>query len=295
MQPRGSICALITPFDATDAVDLARWDDLLALHREAGTSAVVVGGSTGESGALEGAELVALIRRAVEQRGDLAIWAGVGAVSTAKCLQLAEKAQQAGAQALLAVTPYYSRPTQSGLLRHYLALADAVSVPIVLYNVPPRTGCDLLPETVAELVGHPRIVGIKDAVADAGRLQALLAMRDSQSASQFAILSGDDETAADWINGGADGVVSVAANVVPQLFARMSALGLAGDHAGSSALNQRLQPLHRALTLAPNPIAIKWLAARMGLCGPALRLPLTELETRHESPLAAAFDRAIHD
>ncbi len=295
MQPRGSICALITPFDATDAVDLARWDDLLALHREAGTSAVVVGGSTGESGALESAELVALIERAVNQPRGPAIWAGVGAVSTGKCVRLAEQAQQAGAQALLAVTPYYSRPTQTGLLRHYLTLADAVSVPIVLYNVPPRTGCDLLPETVAELAQHPRIVGIKDAVADSGRLQALLALRDSQSTTQFAILSGDDETAADWINGGADGVVSVAANVVPALFAQMSALALAGDHVGSSALDQRLQPLYRALSLAPNPIAIKWLAARMGLCGPALRLPLTELETRHESPLAAAFDRAIHD
>ena len=291
MQPSGSICALITPFDAADGLDLPALEGLLALHRRSGTQAVVLGGSTGESGALEGAELEALLDHARQHAGSLSIWAGVGAASTAKCLSLQKRVEQAGAQAVLAVTPYYVRPTQSGLLRHYLALADAASVPVVLYNVPSRTGVDLLPETVAQLTEHPRIIGIKDAVCSRARLQALLALKHSE----FAILSGDDETAIDWINGGADGVVSVAANVIPATFARMCALAAAGDSVGSSAMDQRIKPLYQALALAPNPIAIKWLAARMGLCRPDLRLPLTELETPHEAPLAAAFDRAVHE
>lgn len=291
MQPSGSICALVTPFDEVGAIDLPALDRLVALHLRSRTSALVIGGSTGESGALEPAELTALLRRARKTAGSMSIWAGIGAASTAKTLELLQVAESGGAQTLLAVTPYYVRPTQSGLIEHYLVLADAASVPLVLYNVPARTGCDLLPETVAELVAHPSIVGIKDAVTDESRLQALLALQGPE----FAILSGDDETAVEWMNSGAAGVVSVAANAIPAGYARLSALAAAGDEQSSTALNERLVPLYQALSLAPNPICIKWLVARLGLCRPDLRLPLTELETHHEAPLAAAFDRAQHD
>jgi len=291
LQPSGSICALITPFDASGAVDLAALEQLVAFHRRNGTSALVIGGSTGESGSLDSTELSQLIACAREHAGPMSVWAGIGATSTAKTLQLLETATHSGAQALLAVTPYYVRPTQLGLIKHYLALAEAASVPLVLYNVPARTGCDLLPETVAELAAHRRIVGIKDAVADQTRLQALLALKSPK----FAILSGDDETAVDWMNNGADGVVSVLANAIPDVYAKMSALAVSGDTQASKALDKRLMPLYEALALAPNPICIKWLVARLGLCRPDLRLPLTELETHHETPLAAAFNRAVHD
>jgi len=291
LQPNGSICALVTPFDEAGAIDLPALDRLVALHLRSRTSALVIGGSTGESGALESAELTALLQRARKTVGSMSIWGGIGASSTAKALELLQVAESGGAQTLLAVTPYYVRPTQSGLIKHYLALADAASVPLVLYNVPARTGCDLLPETVAELVAHPSIVGIKDAVTDQSRLQALLALQGPE----FAILSGDDETAAEWMNNGAAGVVSVVANAIPAAYARLSALAVAGDEQSSTALNERLVPLYKALSLAPNPICIKWLVARLGLCRPDLRLPLTELETPHEAPLAAAFDRAQHD
>lgn len=285
----GSICALVTPFLDDTEVDFTALDGLLDWHAQAGTAALVLGGSTGESGALEPAELVRMVHSARSRMdGRLPIWAGVGAAGSAKALRLGRELVQAGAETLLAVTPYYARPTQEGLYRHYCLLADELPTPIVLYNVPSRTGVDLLPATVERLCGHPRVVGIKEAVSSSARLQALLALRSPE----FAILSGDDGTCAEWMMQGADGVVSVVANVVPAQLATLAALAHT-DRAGCSVLQQRLRELIDTLNVAPNPIPIKSLLSMLGRCGPVLRLPLTELEPRHAAPLRNAYEIAI--
>jgi 4-hydroxy-tetrahydrodipicolinate synthase len=218
----------------------------------------------------------------------LPVWAGVGAASSAKALALGRELVAAGADALLAVTPYYARPTQEGLYRHFSLLADELSAPIVLYNVPSRTGVDLLPATVERLLDHPKVVGIKEAVSSAARLQSLLALRRAD----FAILSGDDGTCAEWMMQGADGVVSVVANVVPVQVAELAALAT-DDPAACTLLQHRLGGLIEALNVAPNPIPIKCLLSMLGRCGPVLRLPLTELEPRHAAPLRNAYETAI--
>lgn len=288
MQLRGSICALITPFASDGGVDDVALEALLHWHARASTSGVVLGGSTGESGALESDELVAMLQRARSlQLGELQLWAGVGAPATHKALRLGRTLVDAGAQVLLAVTPYYCRPTQEGLYRHYRCLADEIDAPIVLYNVPGRTGVDLQPQTVARLCEHPRVLGIKEAVGRPDRLQALLALRSPD----FAILSGDDGSCAEWMMAGAAGVVSVAANVVPESCARLASLA-GSDPAACSELDRRLRPLYAALESAPNPIPVKALLAHLGRCGPALRLPLTELESTHEAPLVSAYENA---
>ncbi|MCB1726237.1 MAG: 4-hydroxy-tetrahydrodipicolinate synthase [Gammaproteobacteria bacterium] len=287
MQLRGSICALVTPFSSAGDLDLEAFERLLDWHASAGTQAVVIGGSTGESGALETTEVVRLVRQARQKsRAQLQIWAGIGAPATHKALHLGEALIDAGAQVLLAVTPYYSRPPQEGLYRHYQQLADQLAAPLVLYNVPGRTGVDLLPETVARLIDHPNIIGIKEAVGRDDRLQAMLALRRPD----FAILSGDDGTCAEWMVQGADGVVSVAANVVPELMAHLATLAQ-DDPQGCRALDLRLRALYVALESAPNPMPVKALLARLGHCGPTLRLPLIELEPSHEAHLLTVHEQ----
>jgi 4-hydroxy-tetrahydrodipicolinate synthase len=288
---KGSIPALVTPMRADGSVDLDSWDRLIDFHLAEGTDGIVVGGTTGESPVLETAELEALIRRAKARVGGrMPVIAGSGTNCTAKSIELSRAAEAAGADALLVVTPYYNKPTQRGLELHFTAIADAVGVPLILYNVPGRTACDMLPETVARLSAHPRIVGVKEATGDLARGEAVLA----QSERGFGLLSGDDPTAAGLIRIGAAGVISVTANVAARAMHELCAAGLAGRHEEAAELNRRLMPLHRALFVESNPIPVKWAVARLGLIEAGIRLPLTPLsESRRPEVEAAMRDAGI--
>ena len=285
MRLSGSITALATPFAADGAVDTDAFARLIDAQLAGGTSAVVVAGSTGEAAALEDSEYRALLAFAVHRIGGrVPVLAGTGASATARTVALTRLAADIGADAALVVTPPYVRPTQDGLLAHYRAVADDGGIPVVLYNVPPRTGCDLQPDTAGELAAHPNIIAIKEARPEPERMEALLRHRGEG----FAVLSGDDPTASRAMLAGADGVISVASNVVPAAFARLCALARAGDAAGAEALDARLAALYRFLGVEPNPIPVKALLQRGGI-GHGLRLPLQPLSSTH----AAEADR-IH-
>ncbi|MGY4515996.1 4-hydroxy-tetrahydrodipicolinate synthase [Lysobacter sp. HA18] len=276
MRLSGSITALATPFDASGELDLDAWQRLLRMQLDAGTQAVVVAGSTGEAAALLDPEYDLLLRTAVESVGGrIPVLAGTGTSNTLKTIELTRRAAALGADAALIVTPPYVRPTQAGLVAHYRAIANDAALPVVLYNVPGRTGCDMLPETVAELVGHPRIVGIKEAVGDAERMTALLALRDEN----FAVLSGDDPTAARAMLQGADGIISVASNVVPGMFRRLADAARSRD-SRTNDIDAQLTGLYNFLGIEPNPIPVKAILSRLGI-GHGLRLPLTDLSPAH--------------
>jgi len=270
----GSITALATPFTAAGELDLDAWRRLLRMQLDGGTQAVVVAGSTGEAPALSDEEYDTILRIAVETaQGAIPVVAGTGLSNTAKTIAQTRRAAALGANAALVVTPPYVRPTQAGLDAHFRAVADDGALPVVLYNVPGRTGCDLLPETAVALAGHPRIVGIKEARNDAERMAALLPSRNDG----FVVLSGDDPTAMRAMLAGADGVVSVASNVLPRAMRRLCDLARgARDADAARALDARLQPLFAFLGAEPNPIPLKALLARQQL-GHGLRLPLTTL------------------
>ena len=276
MRPSGSITALATPFDASGELDLDAWQRLLRQQLDGGTQGIVVAGSTGEAAALLDPEYDLLLRMAVETVGGrIPVLAGTGLSNTLKTIELTRRVAALGADAALVVTPPYVRPTQAGLVAHYRAVANDAALPIVLYNVPGRTGCDLLPETVAELAGHPRIVGIKEARNEPERMTALLALRDPG----FAVLSGDDPTACRAMLQGADGVISVASNVVPGMFRRLCDLARARD-AAAAGVDVQMHELYEFLGVEPNPIPVKALLARLGI-GQGLRLPLTDLSPAH--------------
>jgi 4-hydroxy-tetrahydrodipicolinate synthase len=291
LRPTGSITALATPFSASGELDLDAWLRLLEEQLACGTQAVVVAGSTGEAAALLDVEYSALLRSAVQHiAGRIPVLAGTGQSSTAKTIEATRRAKALGADAALVVTPPYVRPTQAGLLAHYRAVADDGALPIVLYNVPGRTGCDMLPETVAELASHPRIVAIKEARGDDERIEALLPLRRDD----FALLSGDDPTACRAMLAGFDGVVSVASNVLPAAFRRMCDLARAGDAAKAQALDARMQPIFDFIGAEPNPIPVKALLTHRGI-GHGLRLPLLPLSAKHagRTPAIAADIQAI--
>jgi 4-hydroxy-tetrahydrodipicolinate synthase len=283
---KGSIPALVTPMRDDGTLDLAAWDRLLGFHLAEGSDGVVVGGTTGESPTISTEELAALIGRAKQQLGGrIPVVAGSGGNATAKSVALARAAAKAGADALLVVTPYYNRPTQEGLYRHFSAIADAVDVPVILYNVPSRTACDLLPETVARLAAHPRIVGIKEATGDVERGDAIARM----CPPDFLLLSGDDPTAVGLMRVGARGVISVTANVVPRAVRDVCAAALARSVDVATSLDGRIAPLHRALFVEPNPIPVKWALQRMGLIEGGIRLPLTPLAEPHRATVEMAM------
>jgi 4-hydroxy-tetrahydrodipicolinate synthase len=285
----GSIPALVTPMGADGSIDFGAWEKLLDFHLAAGTDGVVVGGTTGESPVLERGEIEELIRRAKSQIGGrIPVIAGSGTNSTAGSVALSRAAEAAGADALLVVTPYYNKPTQEGLFQHFSAVADAVGLPVILYNVPGRTACDMLADTVARLSQHPRIVGVKEATGDVARGVAIL----RQSRPGFLLLSGDDPTAAELIRSGARGVISVTANVAAKAMHELCAAGLAGRHGEAMAINERLIPLHKALFVESNPIPVKWAVHRLGLIGPGIRLPLTPLSAPLHGAVAAAMAAA---
>ena len=283
---KGSIPALVTPMRDDGTIDFAAWDALLDFHLREGTDGVVVGGTTGESPVLERSELEELVRRAKARvAGRIPVIAGSGTNGTAKSVVLSKVAAAAGADALLVVTPYYNKPTQDGLFRHFTAIADAVDVPVILYNVPGRTACDMLADTVARLSHHPRIAGVKEATGDVARGEAIL----EQSRPGFVLLSGDDPTAAGLIRIGARGVISVTANVAPRAMHELCDAALAGRHEAAAAIDKRLVPLHKALFVEANPIPVKWAVQRMGLIGPGIRLPLTPLSAGLHATVEAAM------
>ena len=271
---RGSICALATPFMADGALDLVAFGRLLDYQLAGGTQAVVVAGSTGEAAALTDAEFDTLLRTAVALvAGRIPVLAGTGHSNTAKTVHANQRAAALGADAALVVTPYYVRPTQEGLFRHFTAVADQAGLPVLLYNVPGRTGCDLLPDTVARLREHPAIIGIKEARGDRERISALVEL----VRPDFVYLSGDDGSAGAAMLAGAAGTVSVVANLVPQAFRAFCDAATGGDVAVANSCRDALEPLLQALTCATNPIPVKAGLSMLGLGLARLRLPLVEL------------------
>jgi len=282
----GSIVALVTPMLDDGAIDWASMDTLLEMHIREGTGAIVSVGTTGESATLSVKEHCEVIAHMVKKvNGAIPLIAGTGANSTDEAIELTAAAQADGADACLLVTPYYNKPTQEGLYQHHKRIAEAVSIPQILYNVPGRTGVDMLPATVGSLAEIENIIGIKDATGDLQRGRELLDI----CAGRMEVYSGDDETAAELILMGARGNISVTANVAPALMAKLCSLALAGDAVATRALNARLQPLNSALFLESNPIPVKWALARQGHIGHHLRLPMTELAPAYHEQLTAAM------
>jgi 4-hydroxy-tetrahydrodipicolinate synthase len=286
----GSLVAIVTPMHADGSIDLAAWDRLLAMHLEAGTSGIVVCGTTGESPTVTDAEIMQLIERAQPRLKDrAALIVGAGTNNTAASVERARRFSAAGVDALLVVTPAYNKPSQEGLFRHFEAVVSASSVPVILYNVPGRTAVDMLPATVGRLVELPRVAAIKEAVPTMDRVRELVAL----GSGRFAVLSGDDATAAQAMLNGARGVISVTANVVPKAMAELSAAALRGDRAHADRLDAPLRALHEALFVEGNPIPLKWAMAELGLIGPGLRLPLTALSENLRPRVRAALDMAL--
>jgi 4-hydroxy-tetrahydrodipicolinate synthase len=287
----GSITALATPFTIAGELDPAAWDRLLEAQLEAGTSALVVAGSTGEAATLSDSEYAGLVSHAVRRvAGRVPVLAGTGQSGTAKTIAQTRLARDSGAGIALVVTPPYVRPTQAGLVEHYRQVSAQGGLPVVLYNVPGRTGCDLLPETVAELREDPNIIGLKEARGDEARWDALYPL----GGAGFALLSGDDPTFARAMRGGAAGVVSVASNIVPRAFARLARLLREGNEAEAAALDARLQAIYDFCGIESNPIPVKAVLRELGI-GAGLRLPLLPLSERHQAlaPRIAALCREI--
>jgi 4-hydroxy-tetrahydrodipicolinate synthase len=274
----GSLVAIVTPMQADGSLDIPRFKALLDWHIAEGTDGIVVVGTTGESPTVDVEEHCLLIRTAVEHgAGRIPIIAGAGGNSTREAIELTRFAKEVGADYSLSVVPYYNKPTQEGLYRHFRAIAEAVDLPMILYNVPGRTVADMATETTLRLAEVPGIVGIKDATGNLDRGADLLRRKPAP----FMVFSGDDATALAYILLGASGDISVTANVAPRLMHEMCAAAVAGDAKKAIALNNRLIGLHQKLFVEANPIPVKWALARMGRIGESIRLPLT--------PLAPAF------
>ncbi len=289
MHIAGSIPALVTPFQRGGALDLVAFEELVDWQLQQGSDGLVIGGSTGESGALDESELAALLEVGLRRAsGRVPVIAGTGGAATDKALRLVRLAAAVGANAALAVTPFYSRPTQAGMVAHFRALADNGGLPVILYNVPGRTGVDLLPDSVAQLASHSRIIGIKEAVVDPRRMTALLSLRTQQ----FAVLSGDDPTALRALTAGADGLVSVVANLVPRLTSELCRAVRNGQMQAAQEIDAMLAPLYAAAASEPNPIPVKAGMAMMRRMNDLLRLPLLPLSEEYRPALAAALRHA---
>ncbi len=283
---RGSIVALITPMLPDGKVDYPALRKLIDWHISEGTDCIGVVGTTGESPTVSVEEHCEIIRVAVEQAaGRTPIMAGCGANSTAEAIELAKFAKKVGADCQLQVVPYYNKPTQEGQYLHFKSIAEAVDLPLVLYNVPGRAVADMGHETVIRLTEVPGIVGIKEATGNIERAQWLI----REVPQDFAIYSGDDPTAVALMLCGGHGNISVTANVAPRLMHALCKAALAQDVAAAMAIQMKLLPLHKALFVESNPIPVKWAASRMGLCQPALRLPLTPLTVANQSYLQSVM------
>lgn len=285
----GSMVALVTPMSEDGAVNYGELSALIEFHIEAGTEALIIAGTTGESATLTHDEHLELLRSSCEiANGRMPIIAGTGSNSTQQTLELSVEAGRLPIAALLIVTPYYNKPTQEGLVRHYTAIADAVDLPVLLYNVPGRTAVDLLPATVIRLAAHQRIVGIKDATAEIDRVAELRA----GCGADFSLLSGDDASSRDFMLAGGDGVISVTGNVAPAGLRALCDAARAGRADEAAAIDANLADLHRDLFIESNPIPVKWALYEMGLIGSAIRLPLTELAAEHRRAVKAAMATA---
>jgi 4-hydroxy-tetrahydrodipicolinate synthase len=290
---KGSLVAIVTPMQAGGAIDLRGLAKLFDLHLASGTSGIVVVGTTGESPTVNVEEHCLLIKTAVEHAaGRIPVIAGTGANATEEAIELTLYAKKVGAAFALSVVPYYNKPTQEGLYRHFRTIAEKVDLPLILYNVPGRTVADLANETVLRLAEVPGIVGIKDATADLARGSELIRSLAAAGKTDFTVYSGDDITALPLMLMGGHGVISVTANVAPKLMAEMCAAALTGDVVRARAVNDRLLPLHRKLFVEANPITVKWALAEMGLIGGELRLPLTPLATQYHETVRAALREA---
>ncbi|MCU7813161.1 MAG: 4-hydroxy-tetrahydrodipicolinate synthase [Candidatus Thiodiazotropha sp. (ex Notomyrtea botanica)] len=286
---QGSMVAMITPMTQDGSVDAAALGRLVEFHIEQGSDAIVAVGTTGESATLDETEHCEVIRQVVSAvAGRIPVIAGTGANSTREAIDLTRCAKAAGADACLLVTPYYNKPTQEGLFLHYKAVAEAVDIPQILYNVPGRTACDLLPETAARLAKIDNIIGIKDATGDLSRLTSLRAM----CGEGFQLYSGDDATGCEFLLQGGHGVISVTANVAPKLMHEMVAQALAGQREVAEAADAKLLGLHKALFVESSPIPVKWAMAKMGLCDTGIRLPLTWLSPAAEAEVTGAMQQA---
>lgn len=271
---QGSIVALVTPMDESGAIDFIRLKSLVAFHIEQGTDALVAVGTTGESATLDEAEHCTVIKAVVDYAdGKIPVIAGTGANSTTEAINLTQKAKQAGADACLIVTPYYNKPTQEGLYLHHKAIAEAVDIPQILYNVPGRTACDMLPETVGRLAKIPNIIGIKEATGDLSRVKQI---RDL-AGNDFALYTGDDASSREFCLLGGHGSITVTGNVAPHLVHEMIKAAMAGDKETALAIDSKLVALHKTLFIQSNPIPVKWAVAEMGLMNKGIRLPLTWL------------------
>ena len=286
---RGSIVALVTPMQSDDSVDWEGLDALVNWHIESGTQAIVPVGTTGESPTVTPDEHCEIIRAVVTAaNGRVPVVAGTGANSTREAIEFTASAKDSGADACLLVTPYYNKPTQDGLFLHHKAIAAAVDLPQILYNVPGRTACDLLPDTVKRLADIQQVIGIKEATGLVERAATIRAL----CGDALMIFSGDDETACELMLQGGQGTISVTANLVPAQMAAMAEAAVAGDRARAEALNEPLMGLHQSLFVASNPIPVKWALAEMGRIPRGIRLPLTPLaEHHHERVKQAMIDR----
>jgi len=285
----GSMVALVTPMKDDGALDLDALQRLVEFHVEQGTDGLVIGGTTGESPCITPEELADMIRAALEAAdGRVAVIGGSGTNSTARTIELTGVVRDAGAAGALVVTPYYNKPTQPGLYEHYRAVAQSAGIPVILYNVPGRTACDLLPETAARLAEVPGIVGLKEAVPGPERVTRLREL----VGGGLELYSGDDATAMAFLLAGGDGVISVTANVAPRLMHGLCEAARHGEPRKAEALNDRLDALNRALFVEPNPIPVKWAVMSMGLIGGGIRLPLTALDPKYYDTVRQAMARA---
>jgi 4-hydroxy-tetrahydrodipicolinate synthase len=283
---KGSLVAIVTPMHADGSLDIDSLRKLIDFHIQQGTDGIVIVGTTGESPTVDFDEHCQLIRTTVEQvDGRIPVIAGTGANCTREAIELTQQAKDAGADACLLVAPYYNRPTQEGLYQHFRAVAEAVDIPQLLYNVPGRTGCDIANDTAMRLAEIPNIVGIKDATANIERGTDLL----RRAPPEFAVYSGDDATTLALLLLGGQGVISVTANVAPKLVHDMCMAAFAGNVKLAREINLKLFPLHQKLFVEANPIPVKWALSEMGLIQPGLRLPLTPLAAQYHDTLRAAM------
>lgn len=283
---RGSMVALATPMFPNGDVDWGALDRIVDIHLENGTNSIVAVGTSGESATLDYDEHLEVVERVVKRvAGRIPVIAGTGANSTREAIEMTRGAKAAGADACLLVTPYYNKPTQAGLVLHYTAVAQAVDIPQILYNVPGRTACDMQPETVVRLSSVKNIVGIKEATGDIERAKFLI----ENTPAEFAIYSGDDATAIELILAGGQGNISVTANVAPAEMSELCRLGLEGKAEEARALQARLMPLHNAMFTESNPIPVKWAMHELGWCDTGIRLPLTPLSESLRAPLVSVL------
>ncbi|MBT3610616.1 MAG: 4-hydroxy-tetrahydrodipicolinate synthase [Gammaproteobacteria bacterium] len=285
----GSIVALVTPMRDNGDIDWVALDSLIEWHIESGTHGIVPMGTTGESATLDTDEHLQVIKRTIEVVAKrIPVIAGTGSNSTAEAIHQTQEAQALGADACLLVTPYYNRPTQEGLYQHYKAISEATTVPIVLYNVPPRTGCDMHAETVARLANFSNIVGIKDACGDAKRISGIKSVLTGPAQDDFFLLSGEDAQTLEMMTLGAAGTISVTANVLPELMSEFCTSYLKGDHEHARKLDARLQPVHGALFVESSPTPTKWILSELGRMQGGIRLPLIPLSAQHHETVRDA-------